>query len=71
MVGQKELVGLLVRETLFGKDKKARSAGFNEGTFMCYYEDGKVMDSNHIPARYFEECAETVNPDTENGRQEH
>ena len=53
-----KLVGLLVRETLFGKDKKARSAGFNEGTFMGYYEDGKVMDSNHIPEKYYKEYLE-------------
>lgn len=49
-----KLVGLLVRETLFGKDKKARSEGFTEGTFMGYFEDGKVMDSNHIPRKYYE-----------------
>jgi hypothetical protein len=43
-----------VREALFGKDKKARAEGFTEGTFMGYYEDGTVMDSNHIPRKYYE-----------------
>ena len=47
-----ELVWLLVREVLFGKDKAARSEGFSEGTFMGYYEDGSVMDSNNIPEKY-------------------
>lgn len=50
-----KLVMLLVRETFFGKDKEARSQGFSEGSFMGYYEDGTVMDSNHIPVRYFEQ----------------
>lgn len=50
-----KLVMLLVRETLFGKDKEARSQGFSEGSFMGYYDDGTVMDSNHIPAKYFEQ----------------
>ena len=49
-----KLAGLLVREALFGKDKKARAEGFTEGTFMGYYEDGTVMDSNHIPLKYYE-----------------
>lgn len=49
-----KLAGLLVREALFGKDKKARAEGFTEGTFMGYYEDGTVMDSNHIPRKYYE-----------------
>jgi len=53
-----KLVGLLVREALFGKDKKARAEGFTEGTFMGYYEDGKVMDSNHIPPKYYEKYLE-------------
>lgn len=47
-----KLVMLLIRETLFGKDKAARSEGFSEGTFMGYFEDGRVMDSNHIPDKY-------------------
>jgi len=51
-----KLVMLLIRETLFGKDKEARSQGFSEGSFMGYYEDGRVMDSNHIPVRYFEQA---------------
>ena len=55
-----KLLGLLFRETLFGKDKKARSEGFDEGSFMGYYENGKVMDSNHIPEKYYE--AAHVNP---------
>ncbi len=47
-----KLIVLLVRETLFGRDRAARSEGFSEGTFMGYYEDGKVMDSNNIPEKY-------------------
>lgn len=49
-----KLLSLLFRETLFGKDKEARSVGFDEGTFMGYFEDGKVMDSNNIPEKYTE-----------------
>ena len=49
-----KLIFLLIRETLFGKDKAIRSEGFSEGSFMGYYEDGRVMDSNHIPDKYFE-----------------
>lgn len=48
------LIGLLVKETLFGKDKKARASGFSEGSFVGYFSDGKVMDSNHIPEEYVE-----------------
>ena len=47
-----KLVWLLVQETLFGKGKESRGAGVNEGTFIGYYEDGRVMDSNDIPAKY-------------------
>lgn len=47
-----KLIWLLVKETLFGRDKAARSSGFSEGTFIGYYEDGRVMDSNHIPDKY-------------------
>lgn len=47
-----KLIILLVREVLFGKDKAARSEGFSEGTFMGYYDDGRVMDSNNIPEKY-------------------
>ena len=47
-----KLIWLLVREVLFGKDKEARSEGFSEGSFMGYYEDGRVMDSNNIPEKY-------------------
>jgi len=47
-----KLIWLLVQETLFGKDKETRGEGFNEGTFIGYFEDGKVMDSNHIPESY-------------------
>lgn len=46
---------LLVREALFGKDISARAEGFSEGTFMGYYDDGRVMDSNHIPDKYIKE----------------
>ncbi len=49
-----KLVFLLVRETLFGKDKATRSQGFSEGSFMGYYEDGRVMDSNNIPEQYYD-----------------
>ena len=48
------LIFLLVRETLFGKDKEARAGGFSEGSFVGYYEDGQVMDSNHIPKKYYD-----------------
>ena len=50
-----KLVILLIRETLFGKDKEARSEGFSEGSFMGYYDNGKVMDSNHIPEKYYDQ----------------
>lgn len=50
-----KLIWLLVRETLFGKDKAIRAEGFNEGTFMGYFEDGRVMDSNQIPEKYYDE----------------
>lgn len=49
-----KMIWLLIKETLCGQDKKARSAGFDEGTFMGYFENGMVMDSNHIPEKYFE-----------------
>ena len=48
-----KLIFLLIRETFFGKDRAARSGGFSEGTFMGYYEDGRVMDSNNIPEKYY------------------
>lgn len=50
-----KLLWLLFKETLFGRDKKARSEGFGEGTFMGYFEDGRIMDSNHIPQKYYEQ----------------
>ena len=50
-----KLVWLLFRETIFGKDKSSRSEGFSEGTFMGYFEDGRVMDSNHIPEKYYKD----------------
>ncbi len=50
-----KLLWLLFRETLFGKDKATRADGFSEGTFMGYFEDGTVMDSNHIPEKYYRE----------------
>lgn len=50
-----KLILLLFKETLFGKDKGTRAEGFGEGTFMGYFEDGTVMDSNHIPEKYYEE----------------
>lgn len=49
-----KLIWLLFKETLFGKDKDTRAEGFGEGTFMGYFSDGTVMDSNHIPERYYE-----------------
>lgn len=48
-----KLVFLLVRETLFGRDKENRSQGFSEGSFMGYYADGRVMDSNSIPPEFY------------------
>ena len=50
-----KLIGLLVKETLFGKDKAIRGEGVNEGTFIGYNKDGTVMDSNHIPEEYLPE----------------
>lgn len=50
-----KLICLLFRETLFGKDKETRAEAFSEGTFMGYFEDGRVMDSNHIPEKYYKE----------------
>ena len=51
-----KLIFLLIRETLFGKDRAARSQGFSEGSFMGYFEDGRVMDSNSIPEKYYHEA---------------
>ena len=48
-----KLIFLLVRETLFGKDRAARSSGFSEGSFIGYFEDGRVMDSMNIPEKYY------------------
>ena len=48
------LLWLLFRETVFGKDKQARAGGFSEGSFMGYFPDGRVMDSNSIPEEYYE-----------------
>ncbi len=56
------LIWLLVRETLFGKDRAARSQGFSEGSFIGYYEDGRVMDSNHIPEKYYAHLIEKETP---------
>ena len=53
-----KLVWLLVYKVLFGKDRKIRGEGVNEGTFVGYFEDGKVMDSNHIPEKYYVEAIE-------------
>lgn len=50
-----KLIILLFKEALFGKDKAARSTGFSEGSFVGYFEDGGVMDSNHIPQKYIDE----------------
>lgn len=50
-----KLAWLLVQETLFGKGKEARGEGVNEGTFIGYFEDGRVMDSNCIPQKYLPE----------------
>lgn len=47
------LILLLFKEIFAGKDKKDRAEGFGEGSFMGYYEDGSVMDSNHIPEKYY------------------
>lgn len=44
---------LLFIEIFAGKDKKNRAEGVGEGTFMGYFEDGRVMDSNHIPEKYY------------------
>ena len=36
-----------------GKDKEARAKGFSEGSFIGYFPDGRVMDSNNIPEEYY------------------
>ena len=51
-----KLIFLLIRETLFGRDRENRSQGFGEGTFLGYDEEGRVMDSNNIPEKYFLEA---------------
>ena len=48
-----KLILLLIREVLFGKDKEARAKGFSEGSFIGYFPDGRVMDSNNIPEEYY------------------
>lgn len=53
-----KLVWLLVRKAVWGKDRKVRAEGVNEGTFVGYFEDGRVMDSNHIPDKYYIEAIE-------------
>lgn len=50
---------LLIREVFSGADKNARSQGYSEGTFVGYFEDGRVMDSNHIPQKYYDTVCET------------
>lgn len=55
-----KLTSLLVRETLFGKDKAARGSGFNEGSFIGYFENGRVMDSMNIPENYYIEVQKTM-----------
>ena len=52
---------LLVRRALFGSDMAERAEGVNEGTFVGYYEDGRVMDSHHIPDHYYEQAIERNN----------
>ena len=47
-----QLIWLLVRETLFAKDRAIRGEGVNEGSFIGYFDDGRVMDSYHIPEKY-------------------
>ena len=59
-----KLVWLLFREVLFGKDKEARSAGFSEGSFVGYFDDGRVMDSNSIPDKYYDMVLNEVKDDT-------
>lgn len=51
-----KLIFLLFKETFAGKDRKVRSDGFGEGSFMGYYKDGTVMDSNHIPEIYYRQA---------------
>ena len=48
-----KLILLLIREVLVGKDKEARAKGFSEGSFIGYFPDGRVMDSNNIPEEYY------------------
>ena len=49
-----KLIFLLVKETLHSNDKEARAGGFSEGTFMGYFDNGEIMDSNHIPAEFYD-----------------
>lgn len=55
-----KLMYLLLKEVFFGKDKKARSDGFAEGTFMGYFKNGEIMDSNHIPDKYYRKVLSNI-----------
>ena len=50
-----KMIAYLFRETFFSQNRSARADGFSEGTFMGYFENGEVMDSNHIPEDYYDQ----------------
>ena len=56
-----KMMGLLFKETLFGKEKKSRGNGGSEGTFMGYDEHGKVMNSFQIPEKYYAKALKDEN----------
>lgn len=49
-----KLFFLLVRETLWGSRRSQRGGG-KTSTFIGYFDDGHVMDSEHIPEKYYRE----------------
>ena len=59
-----KLLGALVAETLWGKNREMRGQGSVAagGDFMGYFKDGHVMTSDVIPEKYFE-CLVKVNPE--------
>ena len=49
------LIGCLIKEALMGNEKEERASGDGGyGAFVGYDEKGNVMDSHHIPLRYFD-----------------
>ncbi len=48
---------LLVKEALWGSRRNRRGGG-KSSTFIGYFPDGHVMDSEHIPEKYYREVLE-------------